>query len=218
MWKQPVSARTYDLSPSGLERALADQCAPGEWVVFVIRANIGPRPAAVGFTNVNLRSVELSSGWSDSKPRRIVGTARVESRSIDTLFVDEPPARFLREFVPRTVRIGIKDFGEFVFTALQPEIDRLKRLIDDQSTQNLMSESESSSPDRLEEFARLQDAGVLTDDEFKQAKSLVIGRAPSAADELVHTLDSLYELHRRRVLTESEFRTKKWEVLSRPGP
>ena len=71
-----------------------------------------------------------------------------------------------------------------------------------------------SVADELSELAALRDEGTLTDDDWARAKGLFLGKQPSDRDQAVEHLRKLYELHKAGVLSESEFNSKKWDVLA----
>ncbi|GJM36990.1 MAG: hypothetical protein DHS20C19_03570 [Acidimicrobiales bacterium] len=70
--------------------------------------------------------------------------------------------------------------------------------------------------DELGKPASLRDSGMISDDEWERATALYLGKPLSARDESVAQLRKLHSLHREGVLSESEFNSKKWEVLARP--
>jgi len=69
--------------------------------------------------------------------------------------------------------------------------------------------------DELEHLAALAREGLLTEDEWVRAKELFLGKQPSAREQALNHLRQIYWLYRDGALTESEFNTKKWEILSR---
>jgi hypothetical protein len=71
-----------------------------------------------------------------------------------------------------------------------------------------------STAEELERLAKLRADGILTDDEWDRAKSLYLGRPPQQQDDALRMLRNLHEMMKSGVLSESEFRTKKWELLS----
>lgn len=69
--------------------------------------------------------------------------------------------------------------------------------------------------DALSKLAALAKDGLLSPDEWEQAKDLYLGKPESRRDADVRLLRELNDLHDNGVLSESEFNTKKWEILSR---
>jgi hypothetical protein len=74
----------------------------------------------------------------------------------------------------------------------------------------------SSVAEELSKLAGLRDAGVLTDDDWERAKDLYLGKRPSEREAAIQQLKQLHSLQTSGVLSESEFRMKKWDVLSKP--
>ena len=72
-----------------------------------------------------------------------------------------------------------------------------------------------SVADELTKLAGLRDAGVLSSDDWEQAKTMYLGKPLSERDEAISQLRKLYDLHRAGVLSESEFNIKKWEILAK---
>jgi hypothetical protein len=75
----------------------------------------------------------------------------------------------------------------------------------------------ASTPDFAEQLAalgRLFQEGVLTEEEFQRSKELFIGKSPDAQQQTERNLRSLKQLRDSGVLTEAEFATKKWDLLS----
>jgi hypothetical protein len=78
-------------------------------------------------------------------------------------------------------------------------------------------QSVASSPnfaDQISAMTELYNQGVLSAEEFQRAKELFIGKAPSAELEMQKTLLNLKQLKDAGVLTEAEYATKKWALLS----
>lgn len=78
--------------------------------------------------------------------------------------------------------------------------------------------SVASTPDFAEQISAMHHLwrdGVLTEAEYQRSKELFIGKAPDAEQEAKRTLLSLKQLRDAGVLSEAEYSTKKWDVLSR---
>lgn len=86
--------------------------------------------------------------------------------------------------------------------AVEAEIERLRMPV-------------SNLADNLSILDELHKAGVLTTDEFKQAKTRFIGSPPDSAAQAAGIIRQLSDLHRAGALTDSEFRQKKWDILSK---
>jgi hypothetical protein len=63
-------------------------------------------------------------------------------------------------------------------------------------------------------LAELRKEGILTEEEFVRAKEAFIGKTPDAQQQAERNLRSLKQLRDSGVLSEAEFRAKKWESLS----
>lgn len=70
-----------------------------------------------------------------------------------------------------------------------------------------------SVSDELGRLSRLLGEGVITEQDWTRTKDLFLGTQLSAQDRAVIQLEQLHALWRSGVLSESEFNTKKWEVL-----
>ena len=73
----------------------------------------------------------------------------------------------------------------------------------------------ASPADEIGKLAVLVKEGVLTTEDFQKAKELLLGRTPDERDLALSNLRQLFALHQAGVLTEGEFRLKKWDILSR---
>ena len=69
--------------------------------------------------------------------------------------------------------------------------------------------------DELSKLAELAQNGLLSADEWERAKELYLGKPPDRRAADTRLLRELHDLHGNGVLSESEFNTKKWEILSR---
>jgi hypothetical protein len=75
--------------------------------------------------------------------------------------------------------------------------------------------SGQSVAEELEKLAALRGAGVISPEDWERAKSLFLGKEPDERDKAVGRLRKLHELHREGVLSESEFNSKKWDILAK---
>lgn len=66
----------------------------------------------------------------------------------------------------------------------------------------------------IEKLQHLFLQGVITAEEFERGKTLFLGAPPDKASTAVDLLQNLATLKEQGVLSESEFNTKKWEILS----
>jgi hypothetical protein len=74
-----------------------------------------------------------------------------------------------------------------------------------------------SVADELERLSKLAEDGVLEPEEWDRAKALYLGSPESSREQTVRMLGDLYGMMNAGVLSESEFRMKKWDILSRPS-
>lgn len=68
--------------------------------------------------------------------------------------------------------------------------------------------------DAIGQISSLLDEGLITKDEFEHAKKGLVGQPASRGSEIVGLLRQLHSLEQSGVLTASEFRMKKWDLLS----
>jgi hypothetical protein len=78
-----------------------------------------------------------------------------------------------------------------------------------------LSVKSPSLADEFEKLFQLAHDGVLSSEEFKKAKEAYLGKTPDVRDLAVSNLRQLHSLYKSGVLTEGEFRLKKWDILSR---
>jgi hypothetical protein len=76
--------------------------------------------------------------------------------------------------------------------------------------------TEQSVAKEIEKLGQLLAAGVITEEEFERGKALYLGAPPDKAAAAIELLQNLDALRKKGVLSESEFNTKKWEILSEP--
>lgn len=67
----------------------------------------------------------------------------------------------------------------------------------------------------LARLSELASAGAISPPEWERAKQLFLGKPENARDVAARQLRQLYDLHRSGVLSESEFNSKKWDILAR---
>lgn len=72
-----------------------------------------------------------------------------------------------------------------------------------------------SVADELARLGELKGQGLLSDGDWERAKDLFLGKEPDERQKAITNLRQLHELHKSGVLSESEFNTKKWDILSR---
>lgn len=74
----------------------------------------------------------------------------------------------------------------------------------------------TSLADHLAALSQLHQGGVLSDEEFAQAKTRFIGSTQDSAQKVAQLISQLHSLHQAGALTDSEFRQKKWDLLAKP--
>ena len=78
-----------------------------------------------------------------------------------------------------------------------------------------MQQSGRGFAEELRLLSALVGQGVLTGDEFERRKRQIVGSPPETHQSTLSTLLSLFELFQAGALTESEYKMKKWDILSR---
>jgi hypothetical protein len=73
----------------------------------------------------------------------------------------------------------------------------------------------ASVADGLTRLAALKEKGLLSDEEWAQAKALFLVKPSDHRQADAQVLEDLHDLYRAGGLSESEFNTKKWEILAR---
>ena len=68
--------------------------------------------------------------------------------------------------------------------------------------------------EQVEKLGQLFLKGVITAEEFERGKAMFLGNPPNVAQQTMETLNDLYSLMKKGALSESEYNTKKWDLLS----
>ena len=66
----------------------------------------------------------------------------------------------------------------------------------------------------IEKLSILFRRGVITADEFERGKATFLGTPPDKVAIAIDMLSNLHDLRKQGALSESEFNSKKWEILS----
>jgi hypothetical protein len=74
--------------------------------------------------------------------------------------------------------------------------------------------SSKSIAQQIEELKELHARGVITSEEFERGKGLFLGAPPDKAAAAIKLLQNLDDLKKQGVISDSEFRMKKWDILS----
>jgi hypothetical protein len=107
--------------------------------------------------------------------------------------------------------------GDEIWMANTMQADQLVRALEIGFNRRHMAGRSGDLADELAKLAKLQHDGVLSADEFARAKALFLGSPPDAQAEAIQHLRELHSLYRSGVLSEGEFNTKKWDILSGPS-
>ena len=71
--------------------------------------------------------------------------------------------------------------------------------------------------DELEKLARLVQEGALSPEEWRRAKSLILGQPKDRQADAIDRVAKLYRAFQTGALSQSEFNMTKWDILSRVG-
>jgi hypothetical protein len=69
--------------------------------------------------------------------------------------------------------------------------------------------------DELSKLAELRRQGLLSDEEWERATALFFGKPVSKQEQMIAQIRRLDSLRRDGVISQSEFNSKKWDLLSR---
>lgn len=75
----------------------------------------------------------------------------------------------------------------------------------------------AGAADELRKLAALVEEGILSQEDWERAKAAYIGKPSDKQSEAIRLLRGLHDLTKHGALTESEFRQKKWDILSKPS-
>jgi hypothetical protein len=75
-------------------------------------------------------------------------------------------------------------------------------------------QSAESTADEIEKLGKLFLRGVITAEEFERGKAMFLGSPPDKAAAAVELVNNLHQLMQSGALSESEFKMKKWDILS----
>lgn len=132
--------------------------------------------------------------------------------------MQDPNNTSLREEV---LRLGKKGMKNPMFTEFEKEQWMIKEIDEvcggktvKVEVTNPQAFSGKSVAQQIEELKQLFLAGVITSEEYERGKTLFLGAPPDKAAAAVKLLQNLDDLRKQGVLSESEFRMKKWDILS----
>ena len=95
------------------------------------------------------------------------------------------------------------------------EIGQLVKDIDAAKSGALVVKNTTAAADALDQLVPLLNDGILTQEEFDRAKDGFLGATVEVRESSAGLLRQLHSLHKRGVLSESEFNMKKWDILSK---
>jgi hypothetical protein len=84
------------------------------------------------------------------------------------------------------------------------------------SQQHPLNAPNTTVADELHALAGLVSNGVISRDDYERGKDLFLGRRPDARDKAISLLRSLHQLREAGAISESEYNSKKWDILSMP--
>lgn len=117
----------------------------------------------------------------------------------------------------RDVCVQLASGDSFSVRASSPgKAKEIKQAIDSAITaKETRGSAPSSVAAELEKLAALRDSGAISPEDWERAKDLFLGKRPDERAEAIVQLKKLHDLHRDGVLSESEFNSKKWDILVR---
>jgi hypothetical protein len=95
------------------------------------------------------------------------------------------------------------------------EMNTLIRNLDSGRAGEVLASRAVTTAEALGRLSVLADEGIISSDEFERAKAGFVGHTVEHTEGLTAKLRQLHTLLGDGVLTESEFRAKKWDLLSR---
>ncbi len=135
-------------------------------------------------------------------------------------YQESPAAKFVKKWAGKQIgEVGMLTFscrGEtVVLNSLFSNFSDIYRSLEAAKSGAAIASSITSVEASLSRLKALLDEGVITGAEFDQAKSAFVGTAADISESWASTLRQLNGLFLSGVLTEAEYRAKKFDVLSR---
>ncbi|MGC8612503.1 MAG: hypothetical protein ACP5LR_08500 [Athalassotoga sp.] len=160
----------------------------------------------VCLTNQRLMFIEFKNKVFSSMPKYISGNAFINLEEISSINWHKYGFSRMSVEVNGTHTLPIivgkfKEMQSFV-SNLQDYLAKFKN-------------SQKGIGHELEELSKLAKEGMITQEEWERAKEMFLGKQQDKQEELIKQLGSLFELYKKGVLSEFEFNSKKWEVLSK---
>jgi hypothetical protein len=184
------------------------------------------------------RQALLAKGYSESDATRkaigLFGKSRLKNVEIPEIvsmtsfqlsditsisYRQVKPAQFVKaRFGIHIVEIGILTIqcrGALTINSIYNNIADLYRHLDAAKSGAAIAATITTVEHSLQRLKELLDEGILTQDEFDEAKSGFVGKASDLPESAASSLRQLNDLFLAGILSEAEFRAKKFDVLSR---
>lgn len=200
-----MSEGVYRSEPGWLHAAVRDRLVPTEVTRSLLAIFDEGRHSngCAAVTNMNLRLLRfqrsgLSRSWrvadSEAVPLTSVTGVAFDRHQRVSFRCDGVPERRFKVMSPEQVGAFAAALEHAMATARAPR---------------------ASVGDELARLRILVEEGVLNEGDFERAKDLFLGKQVDKRQIAVEQLRQLHGLARAGVLTESEFRMKKWDVLAK---
>jgi len=162
-------------------------------------------------TNRNFRSFTFSerSLLRRNKPLVITGMHSIPIHEIQIIEY----VKYKNKYVSMDVNWtnGTEEYGGYSTPDVTEFIEKFEKL----HQEKVHLEQTKMVADAITHFAELANEGLLTEEELVRAKSNFVGKPTSKSDEIVSLIRQLHSLHSAGALTDSEYRMKKWDLLSK---
>jgi len=179
----------------------------GDKLVSSGKGKIDNSQIMICLTNKRLMFIEFKNALFSSLPKSISGNTFINLEEVSGL------SWYKYGFSKMSIEIVNSNQALPVFVGKFKELQVFVSKLQDYLAK--FKQSEKGIGYELEQLSKLAKEGLITQEEWERAKELFLGNQQSKQEELIKQLQSLFELYKKGVLSESEFNTKKWEVLSK---
>jgi len=179
----------------------------GDKLVSSEEGEIDNSQIMICLTNKRLMFIEFKNALFSSLPKSISGNTFINLEEVSGLSWKK------YGFSKMSIEIVNSNQALPVFVGKFKELQVFVSKLQDYLAK--FKQSEKGIGYELEQLSKLAKEGLITQEEWERAKELFLGNQKSKQEELIKQLQSLFELYKKGVLSESEFNTKKWEVLSK---
>jgi len=179
----------------------------GDKLVSSEEGEIDNSQIMICLTNKRLMFIEFKNALFSSLPKSISGNTFINLEEVSGLSWKK------YGFSKMSIEIVNSNQALPVFVGKFKELQVFVSKLQDYLAK--FKQSEKGIGYELEQLSKLAKEGLITQEEWERAKELFLGNQQSKQEELIKQLQSLFELYKKGVLSESEFNTKKWEVLSK---